>query len=155
MEPGLHPSLGPVLGLLGSWRGEGKGQYPTVQPFSYKEEVRFAHDGRPLLSYEQRTRRDGTPSHGERGYWRLLEGGRVELVLTHTTSITEIAEGTVADGRIDVRSTHVHGTSTAKEVLMLERSYHLEGDVLRYELRMEAVGQPLSGHLMAELRRTG
>ena len=156
MGPEPHPHLQTVLGLLGTWRGEGRGEYPTVEDFTYTEEARFAHDGRPFLHYEQRTWRGAdTPSHGETGYWRLPGDGRIELVLTHTTGVTEIAEGTVAEGRIEVRSTHVDVTSTAKEVVTLERSYHLDGDLLRYELRMEAVGQPLSGHLTAELHRTG
>ena len=42
-------------------------------------------DERPFLLYEQRTWRDGAPSHGETGYWRFPGDGTVELVLAHTT----------------------------------------------------------------------
>lgn len=152
----LHEGLAPLAALLGTWRGEGRGEYPSVEPFSYVEELRFSHDGRAFLLYEQRTWRgnaDGPPSHGEMGYWRAVGDGRVELVLTHTTGVTEIAEGTASEGAIDVRSTSIQGTSTAKEVTELRRSYRIDGETLRYELQMAALGHPLSGHLRGELRR--
>ena len=39
--PPLHPEAEPLAGLLGTWRGEGAGRYPTISPFRYGEEVRF------------------------------------------------------------------------------------------------------------------
>lgn len=151
----MHPDLEPLAGLLGVWIGEGKGEYPTVQSFGYREELRFTHNGKPFLIYQQRTSslEDGGPMHGETGYWRIKPGGVVEMVLAHPTGVTEIAEGTVVDGVIDVASTYVGLTSTAKDVSRLERTFRLDGDVLRYELRMAAVGQPAQVHLTAELRR--
>ena len=157
MEPPLHPDLAPLAGFLGTWVGQGKGQYPTVESFAYGEELHFGHNGKPFLSYRQRTWSlddDGTPLHGETGYWRIKPEGRVELVLAHPTGVTEVAEGTVDGGVMDVASTHIGLTATAKEVSRLERTFRLEGDVLRYELRMAAVGQPAQVHLTAELRRT-
>ncbi len=58
--------------LLGTWRGQGKGEYPTVESFLYEEEVRFWDIGKPFLAYTQRTwdPANGTPRHGEMGYWR-------------------------------------------------------------------------------------
>ena len=37
----LNPALKPVAFLLGTWRGEGEGQYPSIKPFRYREEIRF------------------------------------------------------------------------------------------------------------------
>ena len=151
----MHPALAPVEFLLGTWEGAGKGVYSSIDPFTYREEVSFTHVGRPFLIYSQRTWNDaGQPMHAETGYWRFLRDARVELVLAHPTGIVEIEEGSVAGTALDLSSTLVRGTSTAKEVRTLARRLTVDGDVLRYTLDMEAVEQPMQRHLEAELRRT-
>ena len=44
----MHPALKPVSGLIGTWRGAGRGEYPTIDSFEYTEEVTFAEAGKPL-----------------------------------------------------------------------------------------------------------
>ena len=156
MEPTLHPDVEPLAFLLGTWSGEGKGSYPTIDPFAYLEEIRFWHSGKPFLSYEQKTKHPvkGFPMHAEVGYWRPQPDGRIEILFTHPTGIAEIQEGTIDGTTIDVASKTVARTTTAKEVLALERTFTVDGDVLRYEVRMAAVGVPLTHHLAAELKRT-
>jgi THAP4-like, heme-binding beta-barrel domain len=155
--PPLHPDVASLAGLLGVWRGEGAGEYPTIAPFRYGEEVRFWHVGKPFLAYTQRTWSldDGRPLHGESGYWRPKPGGAVEVVLAHPTGIAEVLEGRVDGGRIELGTTTVATTSTAKEVTALRRRFELDGDTLGYTVAMAAVGQPLQHHLAATLRRVG
>jgi hypothetical protein len=126
-----------------------------VEPFRYGEEIRVWHVGKPFLAYAQRTWSldDGRPLHGESGYWRLQEGGRVELVLAHPTGEVEIEEGTVAGTGIELASTLVARTSTAKEVASIARRLTVQGHALVYTVEMAAVGQPMQPHLRAELER--
>jgi hypothetical protein len=151
----LHADLAPLAGLLGEWRGEGRGSYPTIADFGYREEATFTHSGKPFLAYTQRTWAldDGRPLHAEAGYLRPQAGDRVELVLAQPSGIVEVCEGTLHDGRLELASTLVARTRTAKEVTDVRRTLDIDGDLLRYVVEMAAVGQPLQFHLEAQLRR--
>lgn len=153
----MHPDVEQIAFLVGTWRGEGRGVYPTITSFEYGEEIRFtAVPGKPFLSYQQRTWAldDERPLHAEAGYWRPKPGGRIEVVLAHPTGVAEIGEGTVDGKVIDLAATSIGLTATAKEVTGLARRFELVGDdVLHYEVQLAAAGQPLQGHLTARLQR--
>jgi len=155
----LHPDIAALAPLLGTWAGHGVGQYPTIEPFSYFEEVTFGHAGKPFLTYGQRTKAsdDGRPLHAETGFVRVPSPGRVELVLAHPTGIAEIQEGTLSVSattiEMQLNATAIGRTASAKDVTALSRSIRVDGDELTYTLRLGAVGQPLQQHIAATLHR--
>jgi THAP4-like, heme-binding beta-barrel domain len=155
----LHSNLEALAPLLGVWAGRGSGEYPTIEPFEYFEEVVFSHVGKPFLAYAQKTKAvtDGRPLHAETGYLRVPEPGRVELVLAHPNGITEIEVGTYSVTgdlvEVELSTSDVGLAPTAKQVNALGRSLRIDSDELSYSLRMGAVGQPLQHHLSAVLRR--
>jgi len=156
--PELHPDVAVLAPLLGTWAGTGSGEYPTIASFDYLEEVTFGHVGKPFLAYSQRTRAadDGRPLHAETGYLRVPAPGRIEWVLAHPTGITEVLKGTIStDGEfvLDLATTDIGRTDSAKEVDALRRWFRLDGDTLSYNVRMAAVGIPLRHHLAAVLHR--
>jgi hypothetical protein len=157
--PDLHANLAALAPLLGSWRGRGSGEYPTIEPFEYLEEVTFSHVGKPFLIYGQKTKSavDELPLHAETGYLRVPRYNEVELVLAHPSGITEIEVGRyVTDGttvELEMTTTQVGLAPTAKEVTSLARRFRLDGDQLTYSVQMGAVGLPLQHHLSATLHR--
>jgi hypothetical protein len=154
----MHPDVSHLAFLLGAWRGMGTGGYPTVQPFAYEEVLTFSHVAKPYLIMQQRTfivSGDGrTPSHMEFAFWRPAGERAVEVVSTHPNGVVEIETGIIEGGRILLGSTSLVRTPTAKDITQLEREISVTSDVMVYDVRMEAMGQPLQHHLHAKLRRS-
>jgi hypothetical protein len=155
IEPSLHPNCEHIAFLLGTWRGEGKGFYPTITDFVYEEESRFWHVGKPFLAYSQRTwdPLSGAPLHSETGYWRCTDGGDIEVVLAHPFGYAEIGMGRADGSHIEVNSAALVPTPSAKDIETVTRSISVDGNTLTYEIGMAAQGQTLQGHLEATLLR--
>ena len=156
----VHPDIASLEFLIGTWKGSGVGIYPTIDDFSYDEEISFmAPPGKPFLHYSQKTWRAdghpeaGTPLHTECGYVRPVEGGGAELVIAQPSGIVEVHAGTVDGSSLSFVSDLVATTRTAKEVKSVDRNIIVDGDELSYEMWMGAVGQPHQLHLKAILKR--
>jgi hypothetical protein len=154
--PDLHPEIAALAGLLGTWEGEGQGDYPTIEPFTYRERVTFGHVGKPFLAYGQRTwsSEDGAPLHAETGYLRMPRAGRVELVLAHPTGIVEVEEGAFDGSVVELSTSSVGLTATAKAVRSVRRRFVLADDELTYDLWMAYGEIPETHHLHATLHRS-
>lgn len=155
----LAPQCAPVAWLIGRWEGTGVGGYPTIEDFTFAQEITFEQNGKPFLSYRSRSwllDAEGErvrPLATETGFWRPQEGGDLELLLTHPTGFVEIWEGSVEGPRVELRTDLVARTPMAKEYTAGHRMYGLVESDLLWAFDMAAVGQPLQPHLSARLVR--
>ncbi len=145
--------------MLGTWRGNGHGDYPTIEQFQFGQELIFAHDGRPFFHYFSRTwivDADGELIRNdalETGFLRCRPQGQVELVLSHTTGVVEIWYGEAGGGKLDITTDAVVRTESAEEVVAGKRLYGNVAGELLYAYDMAGSGQPLQPHTWAKLQR--
>ena len=158
MPPSPHPLVQPLLGLVGTWLGEGTGQLPGGAPFRWRERLDVGHGGTPALWFRQRTTRpDGSPFHAEDGWIRVPpelqvpDGpGRVELAVTSPTGVLEALAGTADRSDVgvvlDASSTTVVGTDAAASVLATRRRWELVDDRLTCLFWMATPAHPDTFH---------
>ncbi len=164
----LPPEIVPVSWLIGRWVGVGTGQYPTIDDFRFGQELQFACDGRPFLTYFSRSWElddDGNrvrPTATESGFLRPFPDRSVELLLTHPTGYSEIWEGNVevtgleqdaiTGAKMEIRTDVVARTEAAKPYTSGHRLYGLVNSELLWTFDMAAMGLDLQNHLAARLK---
>lgn len=150
----IHPAVAPISFLLGTWRGEGEGGFPTIQSFKYGEEIKFWHSGKPVIAYTQKTWKlaSGEPMHAESGYWRPKMDGSIEVIIAQSTGLAEVQKGTYdAEKKIvKLRSELVGNASKVKEIT---RVFELNGSELKYVIEMATTTNDLQPHLRALLEK--
>jgi hypothetical protein len=155
----------PFAFLLGTWRGEGVGGFPSLPgDFVFREEVSFGCYGKPVIEYSSRSwAEDGTPLSRQHGFWRPVPSSDpqgspdLEVVLTVAAGLVEVLYGRLVSGpageHVELESDLIGHTATAKQVDKDKRLYAVRGGKLMYAMEMAAVGQPLASHLSAALER--
>lgn len=155
----LSENLLPLAPLVGTWRGSGAGEYPTIDSFEYTEEVTFTNIGKPFLLYVQKTWSPaGAAMHTETGYLRMPTRGVVEMTLAQPTGQSELLEGTWEEENGGFRMAlegRILNTATAKTVDATKRVYTYLPGSLRTMFAMAAVGVPMKHHLASELAPAG
>jgi hypothetical protein len=159
LAPELPDLVRPFAFLLGTWRGEGVGGYPTISggDFRYGQELTFHCPGKPLLAYTSRSWAldDERPLSLETGFWRPTGDGQIEVVLTLASGLVEVLYGGLVSGpagdHLEIESDLIGHTATAKQVDKDKRMYAVRAGKLMYAMEMAALGQPLQPHLSAAL----
>ncbi len=157
---GLHPDLNPLAWLVGTWRGKGRGEYPTVPAFEFSHEIVFNHDGRPFLNYYSRSwilDSDGEvvrPGGSEVGFWRIKPNSVLEVVISHNTGIAEGWVGQFDGPKIQLVLDHGYSAPTAKVVTEGVRLYGLVEGELFFSYDMAAEGHKLQPHIWSSLPRS-
>jgi hypothetical protein len=147
--------------LEGTWKGEGRGGYPDVTSFDYRETLVFTRRDEKTLAYEQRAQKryDGQSewlqSHWENGFISTLDSGDLQLVNIQIGGRNEELIGTI-EATDSVFRIHFVSKNLNNDPRMISsaRTFELEGDTLRYEMEMQTtkVNQPTS-HLKIALQR--
>lgn len=147
--------------LEGTWTGQGRGAYPTVQSFDYRETLIFTRRDDRSLAYEQRTQKryDGQTewlvSHWENGFLRILENGEWEMVNAQSGGRSEVLIG-IVELRGDLICIHFTSKAIANDprIICTSRTFELEGETLRYQVEMQTTAvDRLTHHLKIALQR--
>ena len=147
--------------LEGSWKGEGRGQFPGVTSFNFRETLTFARRDEKTMAYEQRTQKlyDGQteylPSHWENGFISILDNGDLQLVNIQVGGRNEVLAGAVEDLDSMFR---IHFVSKAlnndPRMVSSARMFELQDDILHYEMEMHTTKVDQSTpHLSITLQR--
>lgn len=51
----VHPAVEPLSYLLGTWRGQGEGGFPTINSFKYGEQLNFSHPGNKVIMFQKQS----------------------------------------------------------------------------------------------------
>ncbi|PIN20043.1 hypothetical protein CDL12_07261 [Handroanthus impetiginosus] len=151
----VHPAVQPLSYLLGTWRGQGEGSFPTISPFKYSEELKFSHaPNKPVVAYSSKTWKlnSGEAMHSESGYWRPKPDGTIEVVIAQSTGLVEVQKGTYdAEKRsVKLKSALVGNASKVKEI---NRVFELVDGELTYVVEMATNLTSLQTHLKAALKK--
>jgi len=147
--------------LEGMWKGEGRGGYPGVTSFDYRETLVFTRRDEKTLAYEQRTQKlydgqtDYLQSHWENGFISPLDNGDLQMVNIQIGGRNEILIGTIESLDSIFRIHFVSKTlNNDPRMISSARTLELEGDALRYEMEMHTTKVNQSTpHLKIALQR--
>jgi hypothetical protein len=159
--PDLNPLCIGLLPLVGVWRGAGEVVEPDADgPAAFGQQIVFAHDGGPFLSYDSRTwllDDDGGvtgPGSRETGFWIPRADGSLEVLVVLDSGLVmpfagrarnltswEMSAGTLVRGR------------SAPAVESATRLYGVVQGDLAYVDEREYVGRELTPYASAQLGR--
>ncbi len=166
LQAELKRGLSVLSPLVGTWVGRGRGQFPTIDAFEYREVFCVWRDeGSPHLVFRQRTELLDAAgqlveeAHVEVGIIRPLDGERWELSNAQSGGRVEVLRGkrVEAEGPHDLLALQWSSVLLGNDERMRasERNWTCGAESLRYSMRM-ATGDVSATtlHLEADLTRT-
>ena len=156
----LNPALMGLAWLIGSWQGNGHGNWPDSGDFEFGQQIDFATNGGDYLHYISQTwtlDADGQPDQPltmETGFWRPAADGSLELVLANPEGWAEVWTGKISGAKIELTTDVVARTTTAAlEFTGGSRLYgNVEGDLM-WTLDRATTDVPLQPYQWARLTR--
>jgi THAP4-like, heme-binding beta-barrel domain len=159
--PDLHPLCTGLLPLVGVWRGAGEIVEPDApESVAFGQQVVFAHDGGPFLSYESRVwllDADGAitgPGPRETGFWRPQADGTLEVLVVHSSGLVTPFYGRARNlTSWEMETWALVRTETAPSVERSTRLYGVVHGDLAYVDEREYVDHTLAPYASAQLSR--
>jgi len=159
--PDLHPLCTGLLPLVGVWRGEGELVEPDAEgPVVFGQQIVFAHDGGPFLSYDSRTwlfdadRQITGPGPRETGFWRPQADGTIEVLVVHSTGLVTPFYGRSRSLTAwEMETWALVRTETAPPVERSTRLYGVVRGDLAYVDERELVERPMAPYASVQLSR--
>lgn len=148
--------------LVGVWKGEGRGQFSTIDAFRYLEETTFNENaGEMVIHFEQKSwllddaGNVVKPLHWESGFFIPADDGQIDILNAQNSRRVEVLRGTsrVENGSWFLNTKSVlHGFDPRMKETT--RDFEVSGGSLRYRVGMatDKVGE-VQPHLEAELKR--
>ncbi|XP_075220301.1 peroxynitrite isomerase THAP4-like [Lycorma delicatula] len=155
----LNEAIKPISWLLGKWVSEdGKGEYPSIKPFNYCEEITFESYGQPLIHYTAKSWHpiEKKPMHFESGFLRIQPGtNNLAFMVAHNFGLTTLEEGFVSENEIVLESKSIARMNFAKEpgVKKIARIFKLTDEKLVQVLKLETNNTSLEDHTLATYKR--
>ncbi len=155
-QPDVSSGVRALGALVGTWRGHGAGDYPTMEPFDYEEEIVFSWLTERSVRYLQRawSPAGGETLHSENGIWRAAHDGRLEVTIA-LPGVAEVSEGTLVEGSIRLQSTSISRAAGGAGLAAAVRRYDVDGHTLSYDIHMGTVDVSTQPHIRATLSRSG
>lgn len=134
----LNPALMGLSWLIGSWQGNGHGQWPGMGEFEFGQRIDFATNQGPYLHYLSQiytVDAEGKPDRPltmETGFWRPGADASLECVLTSPEGWVDVWVGRIEGVKIEMRTDLVARTATAGVTYTAgQRLYgNVEGDLM-------------------------
>ena len=112
----IHPNCARLAWLIGTWAGNGHGEYPTIEPLPVRPGADLPA-GRPAVHPLHVSRAwivDADGNHvreaaQETGFIRPQEDGTLEVVMTHNLGFVEIWHGEIHPDAAALRDRHRRG----------------------------------------------
>ena len=161
----ISATIARLSSLLGTWKGEGRGCFPTIPSFHYTEECIFTSNGcEPIIHFEQKTlvkstdQTNGSPLHWESGFFRAIEDGSIEISNAQNGGRVEVLKGVIdeaaySEGVLLLKLESVLFGNDPRLIRTMRR-YELRKNRLNYLIEMATVRTPeRQRHLEATLEK--
>jgi len=144
--------------LLGKWKGNGFGKFPTIDTFYYIEELTFECDGlNDLIHYEQKTwyKDNNSPLHWESGFIKPIDdtNNAFEISNSQDSGRVEVLTGKYElINNIHILHFKIKLIQNDPRMVSSERIFTINDNELTYTMKMSTKNTPEhQQHLKAEL----